>query len=328
MHMAETAGTNDRILIETQDLKKYFKAGGGRKIHALDGINIKIKHGETLGVVGESGCGKTTLGRTVLRLHEPTSGRIILDGEDITTLRESRLRKYRPKMQIVFQDPFSSINPRMTVEDIIVDPMVVNGMYKSSSERYARVEEIMDMVGLAERFATCFPHEISGGLRQRVGIARALAVSPSFIVCDEPVSSLDVSIQAQIINLLMDLQDSLGLAYMFITHDLSVVKHISDKIAVMYLGQIVELAPSREIFKNPVHPYTQALLKSIPVPNLKSREMLQDVIQGEVSNPIDPEPVCRFAERCPHRSAECETEQELVEISDGHYVACCKVSGN
>jgi len=315
------------FLVETRNLKKHFRVGRGRRLHAVDGVSVRIRHSETLGVIGESGCGKTTFGRTVLRLYEPTSGEIFFDGEDITKLQGSALSRVRPRMQVIFQDPFSSLNPRMYIEDAIAEPMIVNHMYRTNKEIYARVYRVMEMVGLAERFGSCYPHEISGGLRQRVGIARALTTNPQFIVCDEPVSSLDVSIKAQIINLLMDLQESLDLTYMFITHDLSVVRHISQAIAVMYLGQCVEMAPSKEIFHNAMHPYTQALLKAVPDPSLRRRRaglLEEDIIRGEISNPINPKPVCRFADRCPQRGSECEQEQSFRELAKDHFVACCR----
>lgn len=263
---------SEQYILETYNLKKYFPAGNSSVLHAVDGINLRIEKGKTLGVVGESGCGKSTLGRTILRLTEPTSGQIYFNGQEITSLKQREMRALRSKMQIVFQDPFSSLSPRMTIEESIAEPLLINKMVKTKAELYVRVEHLMEMVGLASRNAQLFPHEISGGLRQRVGIARALATNPQFIVCDEPVSALDVSIQAQILNLLMDLQEDMGLSYLFITHDLSVVKHISHHIAVMYLGQCVEYAKTKELFSNPMHPYTQGLLEAIPTPTLDARE--------------------------------------------------------
>lgn len=310
-------------LIETRDLKKYFKIGKSSYLHAVDNVNLAIHEGTTLGVVGESGCGKSTLGRTLLRLLEPTSGEVLFEGRNITELNKFEMREMRRKMQIIFQDPYSSINPRMTVADIIAQPMIVNNLYGSRQEIYAEVDKLMDIVGLAARLHDAYPHELDGGRRQRIGVARALALKPKFIVCDEPVSALDVSIQAQILNLLMDLQDEMGLTYMFITHDLSVVKHISDEIAVMYLGQCVERCSSKEMFRNPMHPYTKMLLAAIPVPNLSRRSNSLEVIRGEVTNPIDPKPGCRFASRCPYATEECNHQnQELKEVSPGHYVAC------
>lgn len=309
-------------LIQTVDLKQYFKVNGGL-LHAVDGVNLKIEKGQTLGVVGESGCGKSTLGRTILQLIKPTSGQIFYEGRDVTNLKKKELAELRKEMQIIFQDPFSSLDPRMSVFELIAEPLVRNHICKSKQELEERVLGLMDTVGLAERFINTYPHEMDGGRRQRVGIARALALRPKFIVCDEPVSALDVSIQAQILNLLMDLQEEMGLTYMFITHDLSVVKHISDEIAVMYLGQCVERAPSDELFKNPMHPYTQALLSAIPVPKLGAAKK-RTVIQGEVSNPIDPKPGCRFASRCKYCQEACmETDMQLKDYGNGHYVACC-----
>ena len=315
---------NNPWLLETRNLKKYFHAGPGMTLHALDGINLRIRPGRTLGVVGESGCGKSTLGRTILRLTEPTEGQIFLNGQEITDMSRNQLRKLRTRMQIIFQDPYASLNPRMTIEDSIAEPMRVNRMFRSKAEAYGRVDELMEIVGLAPRNASLFPHEISGGLRQRVGIARALATNPEFIVCDEPVSALDVSIQAQILNLLMDLQDQMGISYLFITHDLSVVKHISHDIAVMYLGQCVESGPTEEIFKHPAHPYTKALLESIPTPSLATREKEPQIIRGEVVSPINPAPGCRFAARCPYATDACREMQQEREIRDGHFVMCCR----
>lgn len=311
-------------LLETRNLKKYFPAGNGMTLHALDGINLRIRPGRTLGVVGESGCGKSTLGRTILRLTEPSSGEIFLNGQEITGMSKKELRKLRTRMQIIFQDPYASLNPRMTVEDSIAEPMLVNRIFRSRSEAYASVDELMEIVGLAPRNASLFPHEISGGLRQRVGIARALATNPQFIVCDEPVSALDVSIQAQILNLLMDLQDQMHMSYLFITHDLSVVKHISHDIAVMYLGQCVECGPTKEIFQNPLHPYTRALLESIPTPSLSTREKEAQIIRGEVVSPINPAPGCRFASRCPCATDACKEPQKERELPNGHFVMCCR----
>ena len=292
-------------------------------LHALDGVNLRIRPGRTLGVVGESGCGKSTLGKTILRLTEPTDGQIFLNGQEITAMGKAELRKLRPRMQLIFQDPYASLNPRMTVEDSIAEPMLVNRMFKTKAEAYGRVDELMETVGLAPSNATLFPHEISGGLRQRVGIARALATNPEFIVCDEPVSALDVSIQAQILNLLMDLQDQFHMSYLFISHDLSVVKHISHDVAVMYLGQCVESGPTEEIFRHPLHPYTRALLDAIPTPTLATREKEPQIIRGEVVSPINPAPGCRFAARCPMARPECSQESPpLREVSPNHFVAC------
>ena len=279
-------------LLETIDLKKYFKVGGGT-LHAVDSINIKLYQGETLGVVGESGCGKSTLGRTILKLIEPTAGHIIYDGKDITSLNIRKMRPLRREMQIIFQDPYSSIDPRKSVIETISEYMFIHKSYPTRREIMNRAVELMDMVGLARRYADAYPHELDGGRRQRIGIARALSLQPRFIVCDEPVSALDMSIQAQILNLLMDLQDELNLSYMFVTHDLSVVKHISDQIMVMYLGTCIEFASSDELFQKPLHPYTKALLAAIPEPDLESRKKGFQLIRGEVSSPIDPKlPIC------------------------------------
>ena len=314
-------------LIETRELKKYFKTSKGM-LHAVDGVNLSISAGSTLGVVGESGCGKSTLGRTILRLIEPTSGEILYNGQNIAAYNTRQMLSIRKEMQIIFQDPFSSLNPRMSVRDIIAEPIRVCKLCHSNAEINQRVDRLMDTVGLASRFENAYPHELDGGRRQRIGIARALAVEPKFIVCDEPVSALDVSIQAQILNLLIDLQENMGLTYMFITHDLSVVKHISNEIAVMYLGQCVERVASERLFENPLHPYTKALLSAIPIPKLMPRERGAGVIKGEVSNPIDPKPGCRFAARCPLASARCQEEDlHLIEAEPGHFVACTLYTG-
>ena len=312
-------------LIETRHLKKYFQTPAG-PLHAVDDVSIAIQHGQTLGVVGESGCGKSTMGRTILRLLEATSGEVLYNGENILKYNRSQMEQMRKKMQIIFQDPYSSLNPRMTVADLIAEPMKVCKIYPTNKQIYARVSELMDVVGLARRFVNAYPHELDGGRRQRIGIARALAVNPEFLVCDEPVSALDVSIQAQILNLLMDLQENMGLTYMFVTHDLSVVKHISNEIAVMYLGQCVEKAPADELFAAPRHPYTKALLSAVPKPSLRAKGALQNVIKGEVSNPVNPKPGCRFAARCEHACEAC-TRQDLQLESCGpeHYVACALV---
>ena len=274
-------------------------------------------------MVGESGCGKSTLGRTILRLTPATEGKILYNGKDILTYNPHQLRQLRREMQIIFQDPYSSLNPRMTVSELIAEPLVVNKVMKNRNQLKERVKELMETVGLAARLENAYPHELDGGRRQRIGVARALSVNPKFIVCDEPVSALDVSIQAQILNLLMDLQDDMGLTYMFITHDLSVVRHISDEIAVMYLGQCVERCGSKELFDNPLHPYTKALLDAIQVPDISLRGKKKAVIRGEVTSPIDPEPGCRFAARCPHAADACRGGQiPLREVSPGHYAAC------
>ena len=315
-------------LLETIDLQKYFKVGKNSYLHAVDGINLKLHAGETIGVVGESGCGKSTLGRTILKLIEPTGGKIIYDGQDITNYKGGKMHPLRKEMQIIFQDPYSSIDPRKSVIEVIAEYMLIHKVYKTRAEAFNRAVQLMDMVGLARRYTNSYPHELDGGRRQRIGVARALSLNPRFIVCDEPVSALDVSIQAQILNLLMDLQEQLDLAYMFVTHDLSVVKHISDNIMVMYLGRCVELAPSDELFANPMHPYTKALLAAIPEPDLeRSRNKKLEVIRGEVTSPIDPKPGCRFAARCEYCTGRCsESNPEFVEVTPGHYVSCFLVN--
>lgn len=309
-------------LIETKNLRKYFATPKGN-LHAVDNINIEINKGMTLGVVGESGCGKSTLGRVIIRLLEATGGEVLYDGVNLLDYDAKQMRKMRCKMQIIFQDPYASLNPRMTLSDIIAEPLIVNSSLVNKKDINKKVLELMDTVGLAERLINTYPHELDGGRRQRIGVARALALDPEFIVCDEPVSALDVSIQAQILNLMMDLQDEKGFTYMFITHDLSVVKHISDEIMVMYMGQSVEKAKSSELFSNPLHPYTQALLGSILIPNLDGRGQSREMIKGEVSSPIEPEAGCRFAPRCTYAKDECTSgDIELKEISEGHFVAC------
>lgn len=309
------------IIIETKGLKKYFKTPRGT-LHAVDNVNFKIHRGQTLGVVGESGCGKSTLGRTILRLIDATEGEVFFEGKNVLQFNKRQLKEYRKNAQIIFQDPYSSLNPRMTVSEAVAEPMKVCRTIVNAKDRMDKVYELMELVGLAERYVNSYPHELDGGRRQRVGVARALTTDPKFIVCDEPVSALDVSIQAQILNLLMDLQDNLGLTYMFITHDMSVVKHISDEIAVLYLGECVEKAPSNELFKHPLHPYTKALLSAIPLPNLKHRMSDDDIIKGEISNPIDPKPGCRFAARCPYASAKCtDHDLDFREVDKDHFVA-------
>ena len=311
----------DVPMVEVCSLKKYFKTPGGM-LHAVDDVSFKIARGRTLGVVGESGCGKSTLGRVVLGLLGATDGQVLFQGEDITNVSAKRRIELRRKMQIIFQDPFSSLNPRMCVSEIIAEPMKVFNMCQSKAELNRRVAEMMDTVGLAKRLAFSYPHELDGGRRQRIGIARALALDPEFIVCDEPVSALDVSIQAQILNLLQDLQEQRGLTYMFITHDLSVVKHISDDILVMYLGQVEEFCPTKSLFENRLHPYTKGLLSSIPVPTIGARQE-RVLLRGELSSPVNPKPGCRFANRCEYATSECfEKNPALTEVLPEHYVAC------
>lgn len=308
-------------LVEVKNLEKYFNTSRGM-LHAVDGVSFDIEEGQTLGVVGESGCGKSTTGRTILRLIEPTSGEVYFEGRDVLKYNEPELRKARKDMQIIFQDPFSSLDPRKTVSQIISEPIKIHNLIPNNDDRESRVLELMKTVGLADRLFNTYPHELDGGRRQRIGIARALSVNPKFIVCDEPVSALDVSIQAQILNLLKELQEKLTLTYMFITHDLSVVNHFSDHIAVMYLGKLVEKAPAEELFAHPMHPYTQALLSAIPVPDLGERKK-RIILKGEVTSPIDMPEECRFAKRCLYTCNACtDHTPELREISPNHFVAC------
>lgn len=307
-------------MIEVKNLKKYFETAKGT-LHAVDGLSFSIEKGKTLGVVGESGCGKSTTGRTILRLNEPTDGEVIFEGKNIVDASAEEMRMYRKDMQMIFQDPFASLNPRKTVGEIIGEPLRLHKM-GSKAQREARVLELMETVGLAERLINTYPHELDGGRRQRIGIARALALDPKFIVCDEPVSALDVSIQAQILNLLKKLQEEMGLTYMFITHDLSVVNYFSDDILVMYLGNVVEKASSEQLFDNPSHPYTKALLSAIPVPDL-DHKVERIILKGEITSPINPKPGCRFAPRCNMATDKCFTEQpELRELEKGHFVSC------
>ena len=311
-------------LLRVAHLKKYFKTPKGM-LHAVDDLNFAIERGRTLGVVGESGCGKSTLGRAILNLLEPTSGEVWFEGENVAGVRGRRLEKLHREMQMIFQDPFSSLNPRMSVGEIIAEPLQIYGLCRSARELDDRVFELMETVGLAERLGNSYPHELDGGRRQRIGVARALALDPKFVVCDEPVSALDVSIQAQIINLMQDLQEQKNLTYLFITHDLSVVRHISDDILVMYLGQMVEKCPSEELFETQYHPYTRALLSAIPVPEVGKRRK-RILLRGEITSPIDPEPGCRFAPRCIYAVGRCFRHQpDLRELSPGHVVACDRV---
>ena len=310
------------MILQVQGLKKYFRTPGGL-LHAVDDVSFDVPAGSTIGVVGESGCGKSTLGRTLLRLYEPTEGTVMFEGTDLASADKKTFAKLRPKMQMIFQDPYSSLNGRMTVRQLIAEPLIVNKVCKNKAELNRRVDEIMEVVGLANRLSMAYPHELDGGRRQRIGVARTLVLDPRFIVCDEPVSALDVSIQAQILNLLMDLQEERKLTYLFITHDLSVVRHISDRIMVMYLGKCVEEADSRELFRNPVHPYTKALLAAIPVPSVSSKHIKRELIQGEVTSPVNPRPGCRFASRCPHASDACRRgDIPMKEVAQGHYAAC------
>ena len=308
-------------LLDVQHLKKYFKTPGGM-LHAVDDVSFTIDAGKTLGVVGESGCGKSTLGRTILGLAPATEGEILFHGKSIVGLSGREQKQLYRDMQLVFQDPYSSLNPRFCVFDLIAEPLRVYKACKSREELHQRVLMLMDTVGLAHRLAYTYPHELDGGRRQRIGIARALAMNPQFIVCDEPVSALDVSIQAQILNLLQDLQEQNGLAYMFITHDLSVVRYISDDIMVMYVGTVVEKSSAEELFEHPMHPYTQGLLSAIPLPVI-DQPAAQVILQGEITSPVNPKPGCRFADRCPHATEACtKLQPELKEVSPNHFVAC------
>lgn len=308
-------------ILEVQNLKKYFKTSRGM-LHAVDDVSFSIERGKTLGLVGESGCGKSTTGRVLLRLLEPTAGKVFFHGEDIAQLSKLEMRKKRKEMQIIFQDPYSSLDPRKTVQQIIQEPIQEHKLIRNKNQMEEHVLKLMETVGLAERLVNAYPHELDGGRRQRIGIARALAMEPQFIVCDEPVSALDVSIQAQILNLLKKLQREMGLTFVFITHDLSVVNHFSDDIAVMYLGQLVEKAPSEELFAHPVHPYTQALLSAIPVPELRDKNE-RIVLKGEITSPIEPKDECRFLHRCIQSCDKCKHGgPQLVEISPKHFVAC------
>ena len=318
---AKTMATPGAPILSVRDLRKYFHVARG-SLHAVDDISFDIQKGRTLGMVGESGCGKSTTGRLLVRLHEATAGSIVYDGTEVTRAGDREMKTLRTRMQMIFQDPYSSINPRHTVSTIIGEPLKIHRKVASSQEYEDRVRGLMETVGLADRLYDAYPHELDGGRRQRIGIARALALDPEFIVCDEPVSALDVSIQAQILNLLMDLQDRLGLTYLFITHDLSVVKHISDDIVIMYMGQIVERGPTEALFEKPVHPYGRALLSAIPVPKLNARKE-RIILKSEVSSPIDPKPGCRFAPRCVHAQPEClAADPALREVSPGRFAAC------
>ena len=309
------------VLLEVKDLKKYYKVPKGM-LHAVDGVTFDLEKGKTLGIVGESGCGKTTIGRAILRLVEPTGGSVIFDGVDIPKLNKQEMRHMRRNMQLIFQDPFSSLNPRKTITQTIEEPIILANMIPDPDKRFMRVMELMDTVGLAERLVNTYPHELDGGRRQRIGIARALAMNPKFIICDEPVSALDVSIQAQILNLMKKIQREMGLTYIFITHNLSVVNHFSDDIAVMYLGRMIEKAPSELLFAKPLHPYTQALLSAIPVARIHNRpERL--LLRGEITSPINPEPICRFVNRCNYAMPICSQEEPgLIEVEPNHFVAC------
>ena len=309
-------------LIEIKNLKKYFDTPRGM-LHAVDDVSFKIERGKTLGVVGGSGCGKSTLGRTIIHLHESSGGHIFYDGKDITHVKKSEIKELRQKMQIIFQDPYSSLDPRRSVEETLYEALKLTKKYNRDTIRL-RIRELVELVGIDKRMMHAYPHELDGGRRQRVGIARALAMNPSFIVCDEPVSALDVSIQAQVLNLLRDLQDEYGLTYMFVTHDMSVVRYISNEIVVMYLGQAVEKCESEELFENPLHPYTKALLSVIPSVDIDSPKK-RIMLTGELTSPIAPAPGCRFKVRCPYACSQCDQPQQLNEVLPGHLVSCCRV---
>ncbi len=312
------------IILEVKDLKKYFQTPRGL-LHAVDGVSFTIESGKTLGRARESGCGKSTTGRAIIRLLEPTGGEIYFEGKNIKKLKKKEMRQMRKDMQIIFQDPYSSLNPKMSVSELIREPIIVNKILKNKHEIEMRILELMEMCGLAERLYHAYPHELDGGRRQRIGVARALSLSPKFIVCDEPVSALDVSIQAQILNLLQDLQEQHGLTYIFVTHDLSVVKHISNDILVMYIGAMVEKSPAKELFKLPLHPYTKGLLSAIPVPNIDiPKKKVQ--LQGELTSPIEPKQQCRFVARCQYATEACHSKvPEYEEVLPGHFVSCHNV---
>ncbi|MGL5989001.1 ABC transporter ATP-binding protein [Cetobacterium sp.] len=314
-------------ILEVRNLKKYFNTPKGL-LHAVDGVTFSIERGKTLGIVGESGCGKSTTGRVVLRLLEATDGDIIFEGKNIREYGKAEMVKLREEMQIIFQDPYASLNPRMTVSEIIAEPLTIHKKFENKKDLQEKVKKLMETVGLSERLTNTYPHELDGGRRQRIGIARALALNPKFIVCDEPVSALDVSIQAQVLNLMKDLQEEFGLTFMFITHDLSVVKHFSDDIAVMYLGELVEKAPARELFKNPVHPYTKALLSAIPIASIKHK-MNREMLKGEITSPVNPGEGCRFRKRCSIAVPNCGNSTPILrEISPGHFYACHLIEEN
>lgn len=317
------------ILVEVKDMKKYFTIKkdfwGQKKVYlkAVDGISFQIKRGETFGLVGESGCGKTTIGRTLIRLYDLTAGEVVFDGTEIGSLSEKQMMPFRKRIQMIFQDPYASLNTRMSVSEIIGEPLSIHNI-ASGKEKQKKISELLEMVGLSKEHAYRYPHEFSGGQRQRIGIARALSVSPEFIICDEPTSALDVSIQAQVVNMLEDLQKELGLTYLFIAHDLAMVQHICDRIGVMYLGKLVEVADSKELFKNPKHPYTQALMSAIPIADPKMSEKMQrEILQGDVPSPLNLPSGCRFRTRCKYALERCgQEEPELIDFSNGHMVAC------
>lgn len=310
-------------LVEINNLKKYFEVGNNQVLKAVDGITLKVKKGETLGLVGESGCGKSTAGRTIIGLYEPTEGQVIFDGMDTSKFNRKEKKEFTKKVQMIFQDPYASLNPRMTVTDIIGEGIDIHKLYKGEA-RQKRIYDLLELVGLSKEHANRYPHEFSGGQRQRIGIARALSIQPELIVCDEPISALDVSIQAQVVNLLEDLQKEFGLTYIFIAHDLSMVKHISDRIAVMYLGKIVEIANSKELYDNPKHPYTQALLSAVPIPDPEiERSRRRIMLEGDVPSPINPPQGCKFKTRCRYRVEACDNlSDDMTEVSEEHFVSC------
>ena len=311
-------------LVEIKHLKKYYNTPRGL-LHAIDDVTMDIEKGKTIGIVGESGCGKSTLGKTLIRMEDATDGEVYFDGKEVTHMSQHEFKNMRMRMQMIFQDPYASLDPRMSVSQLIAEPIQTYHLAKNKKELDEKVFQLMEEVGLAKRLANSYPHELDGGRRQRIGIARALSLNPEFIVCDEPVSALDVSIQAQILNLLMDLQEEKNLTYMFITHDMSVVKHISDDIAVMYLGQVVEKAEYQELFARPLHPYSQALFSAIPVPSIHNRQK-RIVLKGEITSPVNPKPCCRFAARCPYATDLCrEREPELRDMGNNHFVKCHRV---
>lgn len=315
---------SEQNMLEVKDLTKHFKAGGKQIVHAVDGVNFTLKKGKTLGLVGESGCGKSSCARTIIRMYDPTAGQILLDGQDITKLSQKQLKPYRKKMQMIFQDPYASLNARMTVRDIIAEPLLAHGIVSKKEQANELVYPMLERVGLTKEHANRYAHEFSGGQRQRVGIARALILQPELIICDEPISALDVSIQAQVINLLKDFQEERQVSYLFIAHDLSMVRYVSDDVGVMYLGQLVEVSGAGEIYKNPLHPYTKGLLGSIPIANPKlARQKEKSSIEGDIPSPINPPAGCRFHTRCPYAKPACsETVPQMHDAGGGHMVAC------
>ncbi len=315
---------SNTAMLEVTNLTKYFKAGRGQLVHAVDNVSFTLERGKTLGLVGESGCGKSSCARTIIRIYDPTEGRILLDGQDITHMRQKELKPLRRKMQMIFQDPYASLNARMTVRDIIAEPLLAHGVVKKKEQANEIVYPMLERVGLTKEHANRYAHEFSGGQRQRVGIARALVLQPELVICDEPISALDVSIQAQVINLLKDFQEEKGVSYLFIAHDLSMVRYVSDDVGVMYLGQLVEVCESEEIYRNPLHPYTMGLLGSIPVANPRlAREKEKSSIEGDIPSPIDPPSGCRFHTRCPYAKPICaEQTPVLKDVGGGHQVAC------